>query len=1082
MIHCVEYSTLVHYDYTMIIHTVKPSQLLASLASKTNNMDALTSSVPALVIVTLYTTVTPSSAIAFVTSASQTLTTAVRSTVRQSSVAPVSTLSTLISSSSASVSTLTSSVSTLTPSASTSTSSVISISPSSSATGAPAKHQPWNDTTARLFTALLILLAVLLLAMVSYMIYFCLRGKCPHCRDLQDQLDRWQSGDLQRITPAMVRQREAFNKAAAASSSKASSDIEMGPIGEAAAARAEASVSSDDSVPTFWNRARGRLSRKDKGKAPARDVEIVANLEAAFDGAGPSISASPVRPFSPLDYQPNFNHLYQPQVSTYAPSSIYSRPTATAPVNGDRESRVFSDYDPNDFNSQRRRPLRTEADESSRYTAIVVAEKEQRLQAAEKALQSDEYKQAEFILRRGTASEDRLRRALSIVNFTEQSYNMARHPSMYSGSATPPSKLEREQPQGEPAQVEQYEMFPWRRNGHNVPELRFISGLSVSPSLLVLGDIEIVSLIWVPATLLCCMPWVQKQMLYLHNITFFPGKWLTEPERAGFLSASKADIAKPSDNILTRVENQVVPFRITTKDQKRLFVWLVTPLGVYARNADSFIQEKTGTDIEDSVAWSSLCNDPEARLLIYFHGNSATLAQERRTIEYRSYSAGASEKIYVLAFDYRGFGLSEGDPSESGLLDDAEAVVDWALNTSRIPPERIVLLGHSLGTAVVSGVAHRYATTLGIEFAGLILCAAFTNAGNAFSSYSIGGVVPVLAPVKLFPVLQAWFTRRMVDTWRSDNRLATMARTCSGFKLVLVHAQSDTTMPWHETEALFQSTLRAAKDASPGDDDLKGIETVDLGEAGRQEIWRSNSRSISKTIAKHGGHNTSMTWAPVALTVLQVFRLAASPVHSPLFSTFCITYFPVASILCVLFQPARLFAGIDIAVTQPQGRSRVLAQRKKRYTVKIMPAIAHLQARFLEATNSGGVSATAIALIVVLGILPVIVLFWAVCFLFWAYPNDRNWCCMRRKRRPEPESVLTQAPMTEKTMHEGPGMTLPQQPTSAQLRQESGSPSNAARLQKSQRQSSWTQNRARASMQSFGSANGQMVQEPQRFV
>ncbi|KAF7447130.1 alpha/beta-hydrolase [Pyrenophora tritici-repentis] len=328
-----------------------------------------------------------------------------------------------------------------------------------------------------------------------------------------------------------------------------------------------------------------------------------------------------------------------------------------------------------------------------------------------------------------------------------------------------------------------------------------------------------------------------------------------------------------------RAENQVVPFRITTKDQKRLFAWLVAPLGVYAKNSDAFIREITGTDIEDSVAWSSLRNDGEARLVIYFHGNSATLAQERRTIEYRSFSAGASESMYVLAFDYRGFGLSEGEPSESGLLDDAEAVVDWALNVSRIPPERIVLLGHSLGTAVVSGVAHRYATTLGIEFAGLILCAAFTNAGNAFSSYSIGGVIPVLAPVKLFPAFQAWFARRMVDTWHSDNRLATLARTCSRFKLVLVHAQSDSTMPWHETEALFQSTLRAAKDTSPGNDsdgdgDLKDIEVVDLGEAGRQEIWRSNSCSISKTIAKHGGHNTSMTWAPVALTVLQVFRLA----------------------------------------------------------------------------------------------------------------------------------------------------------------------------------------------------------------
>lgn len=147
-----------------------------------------------------------------------------------------------------------------------------------------------------------------------------------------------------------------------------------------------------------------------------------------------------------------------------------------------------------------------------------------------------------------------------------------------------------------------------------------------------------------------------------------------------------------------------------------------------------------------------------------------------------------------------------------------------------------------------------------------------------------------------------------------------------------------------------------------------------------------------------------------------------------------------------------------------------------------MPAVAHLQARFLEDAGSGTVSGTAIALIVVLGILPVIVLFWAVCFLFWAYPNDRNWCCMRRKRRPEPESVLNQAPMVEKTLFERPGMALPQRPSSAQFRTESGNSNNTGRLQKHQRQGSWTNNRARASMQSFGSANGQMVQEPKPFV
>lgn len=67
------------------------------------------------------------------------------------------------------------------------------------------------------------------------------------------------------------------------------------------------------------------------------------------------------------------------------------------------------------------------------------------------------------------------------------------------------------------------------------------------------------------------------------------------------------------------------------------------------------------------------------------------MAQGRRTEEYRVYSSGASDKIFIIAFDYRGFGKSTGTPSEAGVLNDAEAVVEWALHVANIPPERIVL-------------------------------------------------------------------------------------------------------------------------------------------------------------------------------------------------------------------------------------------------------------------------------------------------------------------------------------------------------------------------------------------------------
>jgi abhydrolase domain-containing protein 12 len=71
---------------------------------------------------------------------------------------------------------------------------------------------------------------------------------------------------------------------------------------------------------------------------------------------------------------------------------------------------------------------------------------------------------------------------------------------------------------------------------------------------------------------------------------------------------------------------------------------------------------------------------------------------------------------------------------------------------------------------------------------------------------------------------------------------------CENLQLLLVHAEDDGTMPWDQTEELFKTTLRAATEAVG-----PNVKVVDLGEAGKQEVWRQGARSISKLIAKHGG-------------------------------------------------------------------------------------------------------------------------------------------------------------------------------------------------------------------------------------
>jgi hypothetical protein len=90
---------------------------------------------------------------------------------------------------------------------------------------------------------------------------------------------------------------------------------------------------------------------------------------------------------------------------------------------------------------------------------------------------------------------------------------------------------------------------------------------------------------------------------------------------------------------------------------------------------------------------------------------------------------------------------------------------------------------------------------------------------------------------------------------------------CSNLQLVFVHAEDDSTMPWNQTEELFRSTLSAATEAtSAGDDSSKNHKVIDLGEAGRQEVWQAGSMRIQKTVAKHGGKRFRLPgFAPLQL-------------------------------------------------------------------------------------------------------------------------------------------------------------------------------------------------------------------------
>lgn len=82
----------------------------------------------------------------------------------------------------------------------------------------------------------------------------------------------------------------------------------------------------------------------------------------------------------------------------------------------------------------------------------------------------------------------------------------------------------------------------------------------------------------------------------------------------------------------------------------------------------------------------------EAGTLLFLHGNAGNISGRIGKLE-QFHQLG----LNVLIIDYRGYGLSEGDPSVEGLTLDAQAGYDYLVSQRGVPPEQIIIFGSSLG-------------------------------------------------------------------------------------------------------------------------------------------------------------------------------------------------------------------------------------------------------------------------------------------------------------------------------------------------------------------------------------------------
>jgi hypothetical protein len=191
---------------------------------------------------------------------------------------------------------------------------------------------------------------------------------------------------------------------------------------------------------------------------------------------------------------------------------------------------------------------------------------------------------------------------------------------------------------------------------------------------------------------------------------------------------------------------------------------------------DSWFTSSDGTRLH---GWYCPAREPRAVVLVT-HGNAGNLSDRWWKMRMLQQQVGVASMI----FDYRGYGRSDGAPTEAGVLADARAARKWLAERTGVAERDIVLLGESLGGGVAVDLAARDGARA------LVLESTFTS-------------LPDLAASKL-PYTPVRYVMR--------NRLDSLAKI-GDYRgpLLIAHGEDDPLIPIDHARQLFRASASKPK-------------------------------------------------------------------------------------------------------------------------------------------------------------------------------------------------------------------------------------------------------------------------------
>jgi len=170
--------------------------------------------------------------------------------------------------------------------------------------------------------------------------------------------------------------------------------------------------------------------------------------------------------------------------------------------------------------------------------------------------------------------------------------------------------------------------------------------------------------------------------------------------------------------------------------------------------------------------------------ILFLHGNAENISTHFANVAWLAKSGFA-----VLVFDYRGYGRSAGSPDLGGLHLDVAAALDALLRQPETDPDRIAVIGQSLGAALA--LTAMAASPMKDRLRAVIIEGAFVG-------------YPEIAREKLAAFWLTWPLQQPLS-WTIDGRYSPLeaAAEIAPVPLLVILDEADTIIPPHHGEALF---------------------------------------------------------------------------------------------------------------------------------------------------------------------------------------------------------------------------------------------------------------------------------------